>query len=204
MCADAPSANDLVDCDTNNATTIDFRDISKSDTFPTDHPMEDRKRDYFQYLNRMNSGLQNGRKWQNKYRETYTMNRNLIQCMSDTVQPSWWEEKRTIQLFDGLQRSNMGHPSHVVALSTYAYVLHRFADGRKCHPQVRPENRDPHFERCRDDFGISQDFFATVYGQVAHRIRNGELEIRRDDKYGTDPQAPQNWRTLNTRGDGWL
>lgn len=199
---DSHAYSDLANCDTNNATRIGWDDCNPNEEWPCDYYLTN-KRAYFQHLDRHNSGYQNGPDWQNKSYNTYKLNRNLIQCMGDRVRLGQWQTKRAIQLFDGLQRSNMGLPSEVVALSTCAYVIHRFDDRRECHPQTKPENRDHFFGKCRKDYDIAHKRFESVYGKVSHRIRNGELDTQSHDSYEVDANAEQNWRTVNDEGDGW-
>lgn len=193
----------LPKCDTNNATRIGWNDWEGDGNWPADILPENKKA-YYQHLDRLNNGRQNGHKRQNKYYETYELNRNLIQCMSDKLRLDSWEIKKAIQWFDGLQRSNMGISSKVVAFSTCAYLVHQLDDRRTYHPQTKPEDRDPFFEECREAFNISHDWFQSVYGKVAHKIRNDKLTFERHDAYGTDSNAEQTWRTRNDGNKDWL
>jgi len=200
---DSHAYSDLAKCDTNNATRIGWNDWEGDGNWPADYRPEN-KRSYYQHLDRYNSGRQNGHKWQNSSYETYELNRNLIQCMSDKLRLDSWEVKRAIQLFDALQRSCMGLPSEVVAFSTCAYVIHRYDENRDYHPQTKEEDRDYFLEACRKDFGISQDWFESVYGKVSHKIRNGKINLQQHDDYEVDSHAEQSWRPRNDSEDGWL
>ncbi len=124
--------------------------------------------------------------------------------MSDTLRLDEWEIKQAIRWFDGLQRSNMGIKSRVVAFCTCAYLVHEMDDRRKYHPQTKPEDRDYYFEECREDFGISHEWFQSVYGKVSYKIRNKELDIQRHDAYEVDGNAEQSWRTRSDGSKDWL
>lgn len=201
--SDNHAYRNLAKCDTNNATRIGWDKWKGDGKWPADYRPENKK-SYYCHLDRHNSGLQNGHKWQNKSYKTYELNRNLIQCMSGKLRLDNWEVKRAVQLFDGLQRSYMGISSKVVAFSTCAYLVHQHDNNRKCHPQTKPEERDYFFEECRKDFDISHDWFKSVYGKASHKIRNGELNIQRHDDYEVDANAEQSWRTQNNGDEGWL
>ena len=194
--------SDLTDCDTNNATRIGWEDWDDESSWLADH-LPEKKRPYYRHLDRHNSGLQNGHVYQNKSFETYQMNRHLILCMSDPLRLGTWERKRAIELFDGLQRSSTGYPSHVVALCTCAYLLHNCTD-RKCHPQVNPEDRDPFFEEGIELFDVPQEWYESVYGQIAYRIRNNKIEIQRHDDYEANQSGGETWRASDPGDNNWL
>lgn len=200
---DSHAYSNLTNCDTNNATRIGHNKWSGDGRWPADF-CPPNKKEYYQHLDRINSGQQNGHNWQNKAYNTYTMNRDLIQCMTDKLRLDQWEVKKAIQWFDGLQRSNMGIKSRVVAFTTCAYLVHRLDDSRVYHPQTKLENRDYFFEKCREDFDISHEWFERVYGKVSHKIRNNELSYQRHDTYEVDGNAQQTWRTRTKEGEGWL
>lgn len=193
--------SELPDCDTNNATRIGWWKWDNDSYWPADF-LPEKKKDYSRYLDRLNSGYQNGHKYQNKSYETYQLNRHLILCLGSRLRMNSWEKQRAIQLFDGLQRSSTGQLSRVVALCTCAYVLH--LNNRKCHPQVAIHDRDPLFEECREDYNISNDWFESVYGQISHRIRTGEIKTQQHDSYEVDLNMGHSWRTRMSGDDDWL
>jgi len=193
-------STELVKCDTNNATRIGWESMCENNYWSRDYRMLQKKA-YYRHLDRHNSGRQNGSVWQNNEYNTYELNRNLIQCMKSKLRLKQWETKRSIQWFDALQRSNLGIKSKVVALSTCAYVLHNFNNHRSsCHPQTEPSDRDAFLEDCREDFGISNDWFSSVYGKVSHRIRNDKLDVQRRDYFGL--KADQGWQSRRKGGGG--
>lgn len=201
--ADRHAYSHLVDCDTSNATTIFWQDWPDHGDWPADY-VPTNKRAYYRQLDRYNSGLQNGPNRQNKSYNTFKMNRALIECMSEPLRLEGWQIKRATHLFDGLQRSNTGRLSRVVAFCTCAYVVHNFDDRRKCHPQMGVENRDTYFEEVREDYNISRKHFNRAYGQIAGRIRSGDLESKRHDAYETDGASHQSWRSPVDGDEGWL
>lgn len=193
----------LEKCDTNNATRIGWNDWWDNGKWPADYRPEN-KQDYYQYLDRLNSGLQNGRKHQNSSYETYALNRNLIQCISDKLRMNSWEIKRAIKVFDGLQRSGMGISSKIVAFSTCAYLIHEYDSNRQYHPQTKNEDQDYFLDKCRKEFDIRRDSFESMYGKISYKIRNNKLNFRQYDKYEIDSNAQQRWRTRDSDGKDWL
>ncbi|NHN48401.1 P1 family peptidase [Halostella sp. JP-L12] len=115
-----------------------------------------------------------------------------------------WEKKKATRLFDGLQRNNMGHSSDIVGFSTCAYVVHQYHDRRECHPQTESDDLDPFFQELRQDLDITKEQFESVYGKVAHRVRNNDLKMLRHDKYETDVNSQQTWRSSDNGTMEWL
>lgn len=190
-------------CDTNNATRIGWDDWQGSWNWTVDFPLED-KRSYHRYLDRINSGRQNGRERQNKSYNTYEINRNLIQCISDKLRMDSWEIKRAIKIFDGIQRGNTGMSSKIVAFTTCAYLIHEYDSSRQYHPQTKNEDRDYFLDKCREEFGISHNSFESMYGKISYKIRNDKINFQRHDKYEIDSDAQQTWRTRGSNGKKWL
>ncbi|WP_144049894.1 hypothetical protein [Halorubrum ezzemoulense] len=199
---DSHAYSELTDCDTNNATDIGYKNWSGGN-WPSGY-LPENKEDYYRHLNAINSGLKNGHKWQNSSYRTYELNRNLIQCLSDQLQLANWEIKKAAQIFDALQRSNMGLSSELVAFTTCANLVHRLDDNREYHPQTKPEDRDSFFERCRKDLGITRDQFQSTYGKIAHKIRNNKLNFQRHDDYEVDATIQESQRDVDASGEVWL
>lgn len=199
---DSHAYSDLTNCDTNNATSIGFKNW-EGGTWPSGY-LPESKRGYYRHLDAINSGRRNGHNWRNSNYQTYELNRNLIQCLSDQLRLDSWEIKKAAQIFDALQRSNMGLSSELVAFATCANLVHRLDDNREYHPRTKPEDRDPFFEQCRKELGITHAEFQSVYGKVAHKRRNGQLNFRRHDSYEVDSRAPESWRNVDASGKGWL
>ncbi|TKX76677.1 hypothetical protein EXE53_30570 [Halorubrum sp. SD626R] len=199
---DSHAYSDLTNCDTNNATYIGFSDWNGG-TWSSGY-LPENKQDYYRHLNAINSGLKNGHKWQNSSYRTYELNRGLIQCLSDQLRLDGWEVKKAAQTFDALQRSNMGLSSELVAFTTCANLVHRLDDNRDYHPRTNPEDRDPFFEQCRGDLGITHDEFQSVYGKIAHKKRNDQFNFSRHDSYEVDSKAQESWREVDTSGERWL
>ncbi len=190
--------------DTNNATYIDWVNMSPYEEWPADyHPPN--KREYFRHLDRVNSGLQNGPKYQNKRYETYRLNRWLILSLSDHLKMSDRLRSLAVRLFSGLDGSKFGVPIHIPALVTCAYVIHKHNPRRECHPQTSVEKFDPLVERERVNLSVSKKQYASLYGKIEHRIRTGRLSHSKHDAYQIDPDGLQPWRQINERSDdGWL
>lgn len=192
----------LTDCDTNNATYIDHHNWNGG-TWDSDHyPMD--KESYYQHLNRINSGRKNGHKWRNSSYETYELNRDYIQCLSDQLRLDNWEVKKAVQIFNALQRSNMGLKSELVAFGACANLVHRLDDNREYHPQTKPADRDFFFEKCRKELGITHKQFQSVYGKIAHKRRNNQLDFQRHDDYEVDVKIQRDWRDVDASGEEWL
>ncbi|GAB3700972.1 hypothetical protein [Halorubrum pallidum] len=190
--------------DTNNATYLGWSDIPQYEEWPADyHPPN--KRDYFQYLDRLNSGLQNGPKYQNKRYETYCLNRWLILCMSSHLRMSDRLRQLAVDLFNGLPRSKFGVRIHVSALVTCGYVIHQHDPRRECHPQTSAEAFDPFVEQERVNLRIPRKQYASLYGKIEHRVRTGQLTPSKHDAYEVDPAGLQAWREINEEwDDSWL
>lgn len=199
---DSHAYSDLTNCDTNNATYIGFSDWHGGTWSTGYYPAN--KYEYYRHLNAINSGLKNGHQWQNSSYRTYELNRSLIQCLSDQLRLADWEINKAVQTFDALQRSNMGLSSELVAFTTCANLVHRLDDNREYHPRTKPEDRDPFFEQCREDLGITHEEFQSVYGKIAHKRRNDLLNFRRYDSYEADNRAQESWRDVNASRKGWL
>ena len=176
---------ELVCCDTDNATTIDWKNWQNDEYWPGDYLYGDKKV-YYGHLDRQNSGLQNGPKYQNKSYETYKINRHLVMCIGGRLNMGDWGKKRATSLLVGLLRSNMGLKSGLVAFCTCAYVIEEYQDGRRAHPQVNQSERDPLVESQREELNISQSQFSSTYGKVAHRVKNRDLDLPRHDRYNID------------------
>jgi len=195
--------SDLTDCDTNNATRIGWPEWECYEYWPADYRPE-QKWAYYRHLDRHNSGLQNGHKRQNKSYETYQINQNLVMSIGGRLKMGTWEKKRTTNLLVGLLRSNMGLKAEHVAFCTCAYVVHQYDDRRECHPHTESADFDPFFKEQMQELEITQERFDSVYGKVAYRIRNTNLETPRHDKYELNKNAPQTRHSTNPSDDGWL
>lgn len=171
-----PTLSDLTDCDTENATYISWEECSAYDYWPADYLILSKKM-YYRYLNQLNSGNQNGPKYQNKHFQTYELNCRHIEALSSQLDLPYWQQKTAIRLFDALQRSNTGRPSHLVAFCVCAYVVHNNDDHRDCHPQMDQENRDPLFEEIREKSDIPSDQFSSAYNQLAYKIRVSDFNV---------------------------
>jgi hypothetical protein len=166
-------SNELADCDTRNKTIIDVKGFSESDYWPApnSHLYTNKKKMYI-YLDRMNSGLQNGPKWQNKRYETYTQACSLMRRVADRVEMSEPLLNKAISMFAGLDRSKIGRSLDLVALAVCGYVLHE-EGRRRCHPNVNAEDRDEaHLAACAA-YGWSVDEVDKMYYKIAWLVGQG-------------------------------
>lgn len=179
---DSHAYAELVKPDTNNATYIGWTDWDEESDWLTDH-YPPNKKNYYEHLDRMNQGLNNGYRTNRPY-QTYRMNRDLAACLSSQLGMTASQRSRTIQRFTQLDLQRMGFPAQVVAFCVCAYVVHTDEEGRKCHPACKPE--DTLFARLREQLSIPANRFAKVYGKVEHQIQNEPLKPGDFDRYRTD------------------
>jgi len=180
--SDKKSYADLSDCDTRNATMIDWQNaglegrywLSRSDWLYSE------KEDTYRHLDRLNSGLQNG-VWQNKRYETYRLNVYLMEGVADRVGLTKSLRNKAIQIFTGLNLSEFGVKKEWVALAVCGYVLHR--DGkRKCHPNARGKSRDEAYRKACADYGCAGKTVNSLFYKVEKAEKKGLKDRVR--KYG--------------------
>ena len=174
---------DLSNCDTRNATTIDWQNagLEKENWKYPSNWRYTNKRDTYRYYDRLNGGLQNGKRWQNKRYETYRLNVYLMEAVADRVGLIKSLRNKAIGIFTGLNLSEFGRKREWVALAVCGYVL--FKDGRrKCHPNNRGESRDETYREACAAYRCSDKEVNTLFYKVEKEIKKGlEDRVR---KYG--------------------
>lgn len=160
--------------DTSYATSIKKildRDLHPSDYWPADF-RKLRKQDYYQYLDEVNRGKVNGGNYRNKRYYTASENNHLPEAVADSLHLSAAQKNTAVNSFKSLGFEKLGLSKVVLAYCTCAYVTHRDAEFRKCHPQTKEDDMDRHFERVRKSLEISQQEFTKTYGKVQNRLRS--------------------------------
>ncbi|MFA9417132.1 hypothetical protein [Natrinema sp. HArc-T2] len=194
---------ELAKPDTNNATYLGWANWDNQDEWPADFYIENKKK-FFEHLDRMNQGLQNGYRANRPY-QTYRMNRDLVATLADKLGMTTQQRGRAINWFTILDLQTLGLPAQTVAYCVCTYVVHSDESNRECHPQTSEDEFDDLFRDIQAQLGIRQERFESVYGKVAHRIRTKDFEPTIHDKYQLDEALQFQWRTFNAeKDDGWL
>ena len=171
-------------CDTRNATMIAWHDTPGLGKEFWDVPSEWRlgnKLAWYRHLDRVNAGLQNGAKYQNKTYETYRLNYMLMQMVADKVELNTRQQSEAISIFTGLNLSNFGRKKEGVALAVCGYVLVK--DGlRKCHPNARGESRDEAYRKACQAYGCDDKTVNKHFYAVQQSVEQGLTDNVR--KYG--------------------
>lgn len=185
---------DLTKPDTNNATYIGCDDWQNSEYWLADfYPL--RKKPYYKYLNRLNSGMQNGPKGNNQPYETFRMNSDCISILGNQLMLTRSQRDRAARIITKVDLEQEGRPSEEVAFCICAYVVHDSdGDVRHCHPSPGPDSLSPPFNRIKNELGITNSAFQSTYAKVAHRDGVVEKRPRPYDKYELDSSAQHRWR----------
>lgn len=189
--------------DTNNATYIGWADWKNEEDWTADYYIKNKK-EFFEHLDRMNQGLQNGYRINRPY-QTFRMNRDLIATLADKLELTAQQRGKAINLFTALDLQKLGHSVNLVAYCVCAYVVHSDQSDRECHPQTIDSDSDFLFTELQTKLGISRERFTSVFGKVAHRIRIGCFDPVDHDKYQLDKAQQFQWREYNDdKDEGWL
>lgn len=190
--------------DTNNATYIGWEDFPRDEKWQTDY-YPSNKRDYYCYLDRLNSGLQNGPRWQNKRYKTFKLARHLILCLASELRMDEWTTAKAVSIFIGIDRSKLGVRLAISGFCTCAYVIHEYIPRRNCHPRTNENKFDQLVTKGRMGHNITKKRYESVYGKIADRVRRGELNPPKHDAYEVDTDGQRAWRQINADADdGWL
>jgi hypothetical protein len=155
----------LPNCDTKNATTIDFEKIpvDRNWVAPSQHP-DPSVRGTFRYYNQLNKGRQHGPKWQNKWYQTYEQNWYIMDTLADRMEMTPRLRGIAINQFVNLDHEALGRPKDEVALGTALLVLQE--DGRReVHPNCK--ERDELFCEMCESYGVSMDRVDRMYYKLA-------------------------------------
>lgn len=177
--------------DTQNATIIPWQDhpeLKKEDWLsPTDW-RKTNKYAMYRHLDRVNGGLQNGWKWQNKRYETYRLNFKTMESVASRMELPRSLRERAIRIFTGLNLSKIGRTKEWVALAVCAYVLYEVGQ-RKCHPNARGEKRDKLYREACEVYGCEE--------KTANRLF---YEVQRLDKAGL-PNNVRKYGRISTQDE---
>jgi hypothetical protein len=162
-------------CDTRNGTIIAWHDTPGLAKQFWDVPSEWRfgnKLVWYRHLDRVNAGLQNGDKYQNKSYETYRLNYMLMEMVADKVELTTHQQSKAISIFTSLNLSEFGRNKEDVALAVCGYVL--FKDGlRKCHPNARGESRDEVYREACRMYNCTDKTVNKLFYEVQREVENG-------------------------------
>lgn len=116
--------------DTNNATYIGWTEIDESEYWLAD-TVPRSKRKYWEFQNQVNSGLRNGKRWNDPY-ETYRTNRDLILNLTSHLYMRPHQRTRAIDLISRLDLQKLGLRAELVAFCICAYVIHDSENDLRC------------------------------------------------------------------------
>ncbi|WP_157573516.1 hypothetical protein [Haloplanus natans] len=172
--SDEKTCTDLSNCDTNNATIINWQETPTVDGEYWDSPSDWRyshKESTYKHLDRVNGGLQNGGKWQNRRYETFHLNETQMRMVADRVELNKGQQNRAVRIFTALNLSKFGRNKEWVALAVCGYVL--FKDGRrKCHPNNRGEGRDEAYREACVSYNCTDKTVNKFFYQVQRIVEN--------------------------------
>ena len=191
--------------DTNNATYIGWQKIDEEEYWLADHLPRSKKK-YWEFLNQVNSGLRNGKWWNDTY-ETYRTNRDLILNLTSHLYMRPPQRARATNLITRLDLQKLGLQAELVAFCICAYVVHDTEKDPRCgYPaKGQMENVTDELRSMQKSLGITNKQFRSTYAKVQHRDGTVKSPDVDHDEYEVDTNAQQRWRSTKSDGDGgWL